>query len=237
MHIRRVHAAVFLAIHIAGFLAVHSVAQSQSREIRLDRDDLCVTEGSIDTHPDGRLHTQSAKMRAIVARPTNQQLAFQFEYLGPTQSEAALGSGALRRQFGIKLRAHDACNLVYAMWRVEPESKVVVQVKSNPGQSRSSECGNRGYQTVRPEQTGPIPALQPSSRHSLSARIEAPFLRVFIDRTEVWRGRFALEKDTPPGSVGIRSDNVRLAFDLSSSAQSYQSDLRQSCPTTSDPSD
>ena len=33
-----------------------------------------------------------------------------------------------------KLRAEDACNLVYVMWRIEPQSRLVVSVKRNPGQ-------------------------------------------------------------------------------------------------------
>ena len=41
--------------------------------------------------------------------------------------------GELRRQFGLKLRAQDACNLVYVMWRIEPASKLVVSIKCRTG--------------------------------------------------------------------------------------------------------
>jgi hypothetical protein len=57
------------------------------------------------------------------------------------------------------LRAEDACNLVYLMWRIEPESRLVVSVKRNPGQHASAECGNRGYQNVKPRYSAPIPSL------------------------------------------------------------------------------
>jgi hypothetical protein len=48
----------------------------------------------------------------------------------------------MRRQSGLKLRAQNGCNLVYAMWRSEPESKLGVSVTRNPGLNASSERGN-----------------------------------------------------------------------------------------------
>jgi hypothetical protein len=70
-------------------------------------------------------------MRAYVNTFTSQPIEAHFTFLGSTGNEARLGSGELRCQFGLKLRAQDACNLDYAMWRIEPESKLVVSVKSN----------------------------------------------------------------------------------------------------------
>jgi hypothetical protein len=49
---------------------------------------------------------------------TPQAVEARLTYLGHTRDVARLGSGAMREQFGLKLRAHDACNLVYAMWRI-----------------------------------------------------------------------------------------------------------------------
>lgn len=57
--------------------------------------------------------------------------------------------GEIRRQFGLKLHAQDACNLVDVIWRVDPESKLVVSVKRSPSQHSSAECGNRGYQNIK----------------------------------------------------------------------------------------
>ena len=99
------------------------------------RANLCVTEGAIEELPGERLSVSVSKMRAYVNAFTPQLVEGRFTYLGPTENEARLGSGELRRQFGLKLRAQDACNLVYAMWRIEPESKLVVSVKNNPGQT------------------------------------------------------------------------------------------------------
>src|SRR4029077_13503182 len=100
---------------------------------------------------------------------TSQLVEAHFTFLGSTGNEARLGSGELRRQFGLKLRAQDACNLVYTMWRIEPESKLVVSVKSNPGQHSSAECGNRGYRNIKPRRSTPAPLLRPGDTHRLSA--------------------------------------------------------------------
>jgi len=119
---------------------------------------------------------------------TSQLVEAHFTFLGSTSSEARLGSGELRRQFGLKLRAQDACNLVYAMWRIEPESKLVVSVKSNPGQHTSAECPNRGYRNIKPRRSTPVPVLRSGDTHDLRAEINADEMKVFADSQIVWEG-------------------------------------------------
>ena len=114
----------------------------------VSRAHLCVTEGAIEELPGPRLAVNVPKMRAYLNSRTPQSVEADFTYLGSTGNEARLASGELRRQFGLKLRAQDACNLVYAMWRIEPESKLVVSVKNNPGLHSSAQCGNRGYRNI-----------------------------------------------------------------------------------------
>jgi hypothetical protein len=109
-----------------------------------------VTEGTIAELPGHRLSVSVPKIRAYLDAITPQAVEVHFKYLGSTGNEARLGSGELRRQFGLKLRAQDACNLVYARWRIEPESKLVVSVKTNPLQQTSAECGKRGYRNIKP---------------------------------------------------------------------------------------
>jgi hypothetical protein len=119
--------------------------QVASAPTRLDR--LCVTEGAaIPTG--GRLLIESPKFRAVSARSTDAAAQLRFDYLGPTAESAALGSGRVRRQIGLKLRAQDGCNLVYVMWRIEPVSELSVQVKRNPGLRAFAECRNGGYRNV-----------------------------------------------------------------------------------------
>jgi hypothetical protein len=174
--------------------------------------DLCITEGSLTRGADGRLTVATPKMRAFARIAIADAAETQFTYLGPSAIDSPLASGVLRRQFGLKLRAADACNLVYVMWRFAPESKLVVQMKINPDQHASSECGNRGYQTVRPRQTTPLPALSAEAAHVLRAQLLGRQLQVTVDGHSVWQGDLAA--DLPPGPVGVRSDNARVAFRL-----------------------
>ena len=180
----------------------------------VSRANLCITEGTIEELPPGRLSVSVPKMRAYLNAITAQQVEVHFTYLGSTGNEARLGSGELRRQFGLKLRAQDACNLVYAMWRIEPESKLVVSIKSNRGQHTSAECGNHGYRNIKPQRSKPVPALRTGDTHDLRAEMAGAEMKVFVDNSLVWEGLLGPEALAFDGPVGIRSDNARLEFDL-----------------------
>jgi hypothetical protein len=175
---------------------------------------LCVTEGAIEALPGDRLSVDVPKMRAYLNETTPQIVQTHFTYLGPTANKSKLGSGATRVQFGLKLHAQDACNLVYAMWRIEPESELVVSVKSNPGQHTSSQCANHGYQNIKPARSKPVPPLRPGDSHWLRAQMNGANLTVFVDDSPVWEGSVPTIVLGFHGPVGIRSDNARLQFQL-----------------------
>jgi hypothetical protein len=175
---------------------------------------LCVTEGAIESASGNRLSVNVPKMRAFVTIATTQEVEAHFTYLGKTPGEKPLGSGEMRRQFGLKLRAQDPCNLVYAMWRIEPESKLVVSVKSNPGQHTSAECGNRGYRNIKPLHSSPVPLLRPGVAHTLRAEMNGGAMRVYVDNNLVWEGSVGSEGASFNGPVGMRSDNARLEIEL-----------------------
>ena len=192
-----------------------SLAQAPAGDFRdVNPASLCVTEGTIEKAGDHRLAVNVPKMRAYVNAWTGQSIEARFTYLGPTSKEEALGSGAKRRQFGFKLRAQDACNLVYAMWRIDPEEKLVVSVKRNPDAHTSAECGNRGYENIKPRKSAPVPGLHPGDSHTLRAEMKKEELRVFVDNREVWSGAVGAGAAPLAGRVGVRSDNARLEFDL-----------------------
>jgi hypothetical protein len=180
----------------------------------VSRANLCVTEGTIEELPTGQLSVNVPKMRAYVNETTPQLVEVQFTYLGSTGNEARLGSGELRRQFGLKLRAEDACNLVYAMWRIEPESRLVVSVKTNPDQHTSAECGNRGYRNVKPAHSAPVPILHSGESHVLRAAMNGSRMQVFVDGSLVWEGDVGSDVLGFDGPVGMRSDNARLQMEL-----------------------
>jgi hypothetical protein len=196
-----------------------SAGSSGDKLVPVPRANLCVTEGTIEESAGPRLSVDVPKMRAYLNGPAQQSPAPQsveadFTYLGATGNEARLGSGELRRQFGLKLRAQDACNLVYAMWRIEPESKLVVSVKSNPGQHSSSQCGNRGYTNIKPLRGKPVPVLQPGQAHTLRAEMNGSEMKVFTDNSLVWEGSVGPEALDLSGPVGMRSDNARLQVEF-----------------------
>jgi hypothetical protein len=202
----------------------------ESKLSSVSRADLCITEGAISEFPDHRLLVTAVKMCAYVNVVTGQRVEARFKYLGSTAEEVPLGSGEIRRQFGLKLRAEDACNLVYAMWRIEPESKLVVSVKSNPGQHSSAECGNRGYQNIKPRSSKPVPRLVAGQMHTLRAEINSEQMRVFADDTPVWEGSLGAQTRALEGPVGIRSDNARLEIALRAELPPGQS-VRPGCRT------
>jgi len=175
---------------------------------------LCVTEGEVKKTTSNRLSVDVPKMRAYVNEWTAQSIAIRFAYLGGTKRQSPLGSGETRLQFGLKLRAQDPCNLVYAMWRIEPQSKIVVSVKRNPKEHTSAECGNRGYENIKPTKAFAVPKLKPGESHALRADLKNEELHVYIDDREVWQGILGADATALEGPVGMRSDNVQLEFDL-----------------------
>jgi hypothetical protein len=180
----------------------------------VSRANLCLTEGTIEELPGPRLSVNVPKMRAYVNAFTQPVVEVRFTYKGSTGNEARLASGEMRRQFGVKLRAQDACNLVYAMWRIEPESKLVVSVKSNPGEHTSAQCGNRGYQNIRPLRSTPVPALRSGDTHTLRAQMNGAEMKVFADNSLGWEGSVGPDALDFDGPVGICSDNARLQIDI-----------------------
>jgi len=181
----------------------------------VSRSDLCFTEGTIDTGP--RFLTVAApKMRAYVNATPVQSIEARFTYLGATTHDVPLASGTMRRQFGFKLYSQDACNLVYAMWRIEPDSKLVVSIKENPGQQSTAECGNRGYRNLKPQRSTPSPKLPPGDTHTLRAETTRTALNVYIDNTLAWQGPLGSDVQRRDQRVGIRSDNIRALIELRS---------------------
>jgi hypothetical protein len=153
-------------------------------------------------------------MRAYLNHATSDAASLKFVYLGPTTVQSRLASGDAREQLGLKLRAQDACNLVYVMWRLRPDERLVVSVKRNPGQHSSAECGNRGYRNVKPQAAAPLAAVLPGSAHELGAALRGTDLEVQADKRTVWRGSLGDDARGLTGPVGLRTDNAHLEFQL-----------------------
>jgi hypothetical protein len=109
------------------------------------------------------------------------------------------------------------------MWRIEPESKLVVSVKNNPGEHTSAQCGNRGYQNIKPLRSSPLPSLRAGDKHTLRAEMNGADMEVFADGSLVWEGSVGKEALSFEGPVGMRSDNARLEINFETGQPTQQS--------------
>lgn len=171
---------------------------------------LCVTHGEM-----ARGHVRAAAMRAFARGTRGDAGALEFTYDGRTKETSTLASGAVREQIALKLRAQDGCNLVYVSWRFSPKAEVVVQVKQNPGERTNAECGNRGYETVKPGWRGDVSVPAPGSTHRLEAEIRGDELAASIDGAVVWKGTLPEGARALHGPVGVRTDNVEATVAVS----------------------
>lgn len=160
------------------------------------------------------LLVESPKFRAVALRGRTPEAALSFTLLGNTEAIAPLASGELRRQLGLKLLAADGCNLVYVMWRIDPRPGIVVSIKRNPGATTHAACGAGGYRNMRPQRVVPVGRPEPGRRHLLAARLRQERLEVEVDGKVVWEGRLGGAISGFDGPVGLRTDNVRVAFQL-----------------------
>lgn len=176
---------------------------------------LCVTQGRLVSGADGRsIGLHDSVFRAVIAGDRSHSAELVFRYEGPSVFATPLASGELRRQIGLKLRAQDTCNVVYVMWHLEPTPKIAVSVKHNPGASTHRECGDRGYDNVRPETSTRPPPIERGARHVLRAELEGGDLRVTADAVVVWTGRLPAAAATFDGPAGLRTDNGAFEVEL-----------------------
>lgn len=180
---------------------------------RISQDEFCVTNGVLMTRPNGMLAIDSASSRAVMRQSGGQAAEIRFRYLGPSVDSKPLASGELRRQIGIKLRASDTCNLLYVMWHIEPDGKIGVSVKSNPGKHSHAECHAGGYTNLTPSFKAPVPQVRPGDSHTLRAVLHAGDVNVFVDGRSVWAGRVGDRLDQIDGPAGFRTDNAAFEFE------------------------
>lgn len=187
---------------------------SQTPALRaIKQADLDVTDGSVATS-NGHLFVDVPEMRAISRVPGTGLIEVPFAYLGPTDATSKLADGNVRRQFGLKLNAQDACNVLYVIWRISPKPDLVVSMKHNPGMHSSTQCRDGGYRNLKPAKWAPVPELQAGSSHILRAEIHKQDLQVSVDGELVWEGSIPSEAMPFDGPSGLRSDNVRVQFDM-----------------------
>jgi hypothetical protein len=185
--------------------SVHHGGDAASELRPIARDALCVTKGAI---ANGAILEPTVRALAIGSHGEAAQLTF--TYRGRSESVRGLASGQLRRQLGLKLRAANGCNVVYVMWRLDPEPKLEVSVKHNPGMRTHEECGANGYHKVKPARAEPVPPLTPGRTYVVRAQIRGDDLSVWIDGNLTWNGELPEIARELSGPAGLRTDNVHL---------------------------
>lgn len=198
------------------------------------RSDLCVTNGEIKALPGGRLLVDAASSRAVLRSPTDAVAEIDFRYLGPSAGAKPLASGELRRQIGLKLRAQDTCNLVYAMWHIEPDARVAVSIKRNPGMSTHEQCDAHGYINLKPTISAGPPAIAPGQEHRLRAELRQSRLTVIADGKVAWSGDLGKRIFEFDGPVGMRSDNARFDFVFLAGARRGEASPQNCAPSAGD---
>ena len=177
--------------------------------------DFDVLAGRIERAEGKRLKVSTKEMRATLKLRTPQNVTVKFTYLGPTKEVSRLGSGEIRSQFGIKLRAQDTCNIVYIMWHFAPDQKIAVSVKRNPGERTHQECLDHGYiNSIKPRISALPQTVLPDQPHTLTASMSGSNLTVTADSKVVWEGDLGPAALEFNGPVGLRSDNARVVFDF-----------------------
>ena len=205
--------ALAVLVGIAALIPASLAAQAGSLQ-RVQLDALCVTDGQATPLPDGRLAINTPASRAVVMAPTAARAELRFRYLGASEGSKPLASGQMRRQIGLKLRAQDQCNLLYAMWRIEPKDEIVVSIKRNPGMNTHAACDAHGYTNLRWQTKAATPAITAGESHTLRAELRGETLTVYADDAVVWTGPVGAEIAGIDGPVGFRTDNARFELDF-----------------------
>jgi hypothetical protein len=208
------HASAIAALIICG---TGAVAQTVPAFDRISRKDLCVTNGTVSERAGGQLAIDTPSSRAVVGgavdKAADQAAEIRFRYVGPTAATKPLASGELRRQIGLKLRAQNTCNLIYAMWHIEPDTVVAVSIKRNVGMQTHEQCGAHGYINIRAQKRLDLPPVRPGETHTFRAELHGNMLTVVADGKPAWQGGLGNEAQFPIGPPGFRTDNARFEFE------------------------
>lgn len=216
MKLKGWHIAAGLASLVVGYSACQKDAKPRRPAVGVKatpQEALCVTHGSLGTE-NGHLRIEDPTVRAVAPAARGDAAALKFTYGGPSEESVLLASGQLRRQLGLKLRAEDGCNLIYVMWRIEPEPGLEVSIKRNPGKHAHAECGAKGYTKVKAKRNRKVPALVAGDTHTLHAEIRGDELLAWVDNKLMWSGPLGDGAADMTGPPGLRTDNVAADLDL-----------------------
>lgn len=102
---------------------------------------------SVVSEEDALIEIKGPRLRSSSTRRSYQS-GIVFRYLGVSEEQHQFTSGAVRTQIALRVLYENSCNTYYVVWVLEPEEKLIVTRKYNPGENTSSECGADGYETI-----------------------------------------------------------------------------------------
>jgi hypothetical protein len=194
-------------------------AQMTAKKIAVGSGNLCVTEGAVENSSGDRLTVDAPKMRAYVNAWTSQAIEAQvhLSWTHSRRNETRFGRNtpsvrpetprAERLQPGVRHVAHRA--------RVEESWSPSKEIPTRPEAPSAETAATRTSSLAGRLR---YPPCDPGDTHTLGAELDEDELHVFVDNRVVWEGGLGPEAQELQGPVGIRSDNVRLAFDLKAGA-------------------
>ena len=142
---------------------------------------------------------------------SGEKFILQGVYDGIFEPPVLLASGAVVRQFGVKMRNANPCNIAYVMREVYPSSSIIVSIKANPGMTTSAQCGAGGYTGIAKI---PVDQIYPGQEYKLAVKYAegTNTLMVYYNDKPIWLGTVSANWT---GVGGYRSDNVRTHFEVS----------------------
>ena len=185
--------------------------------------ELNVTNGKNDLleTTSGFLSISGPQTRAVEKGGNATAAMLRFRYRGHSKRDKPLSSGEIRRQIGLKMRANNSCNLLYIMWQIETQEKLVVSLKSNPGKSTHKDCGSKGYTTLKSniKTSGLFAGITAKDHktHCLVCQITPKGIAGFevivhIDNKLIWRSAIENLHSEIVGPAGFRTDNGNFIF-------------------------
>ena len=168
-----------------------------------------VTSNATYVNYDGQqFHILGGVPRIDLESFTGESLIMQGVYDGPSNPTIANADGSVVRQFGLKMRNANACNIAYVMRVVSPSSRIIVSLKNNPGMTTSEQCGANGYTSVA---NVAVAQIQPGQEYKLAAKFATGTntLMVYYNDEPIWVGNIGASWT---GVGGIRTDNVKTHF-------------------------
>ncbi|RJO71883.1 MAG: hypothetical protein C4523_03465 [Myxococcales bacterium] len=179
----------------------------------VDAEGFTVTAGERVEGPRGFLRIDAPTWRAVRKKSGDTAAVLSFRYRGSIGGDGP----DISPQVGLSLRTDDACNGIFVVWTIAPESRIEARLKRNPGKRTRWLCGDVGETSLG---TAAAPTIEKDGLHNLAAFIVDENLKVAADGKEVFSAPLPQTAAELDGPAGVLGDNGR--FDVALRAGDVQ---------------